>query len=171
MLVDKQPYNTAHLAAIRRLFPEARVVVALRDPRDACLSLFMQDIRPNQDNLHLPTLADAADLYVAMMTGYVRNRGSLGLAMLEYRYEAIVENLESEARRIVEFLGVPWDPQVLTYYEQARRARRSSINIHAVTKPIYSRAVARWTQYADRFAPLESKLGPFVEAFGYGGGS
>lgn len=166
-LIDKQPFNSPWLAVIRRLFPHAPIIIAHRDPRDACLSLFMQDIRPHADSLHVPTMQDVLNVYEAMMDGLLRNQDLLGLNCITYRYEEVVADTEGEARRLLEFLGEAWEDGVLRYHEHARQARRSSINIHAVTRPIYKRAVRRWERYRTWFEPWQPRLAPYVEALGY----
>ncbi|MEQ8850651.1 MAG: sulfotransferase [Phycisphaerales bacterium] len=168
-LVDKQPFNIAHLAAVRRIFPEAPVIVAIRDPRDACLSLFMQDIRPNQGALHLPDFECVIDVYERMMSGYLANRERLGLRIIEYRYEDLVDDLEGQARRLLEFLKEPWSDACLAYHEHARRSQRSNINIDAVTQPIYTQAAGRWRRYDSLLSAEFSRLSRFIDVFGYGG--
>ncbi|MEQ8850652.1 MAG: sulfotransferase [Phycisphaerales bacterium] len=165
-LVDKQPYNTPHLSLIRRVFPESRVIVVLRDPRDACLSLLMQDVNPNQRMLCYPTLELAADVYARMMGGYLHHRDHIGLSMTEVRYEDLVEDLDAFARRLVEGAGADWDERVLNYREAAA-GRRSQINVHSVTQGVYARARQRWRRYAGRFEAVQETLAPFIEAFGY----
>ncbi len=165
-LVDKQPYNTPHLAVIRRLFPDARVVVVLRDPRDACLSLLMQDVAPGQRMISYPTLETAAATYERMMGGYLRQRDHLGLACHEVRYEDLIADLEAHARRLIDFVGSSWTDEVLTWQEHAA-TRRSQINTHAVASGVYTRSRERWRRYASAIAPIQEQLRPFVEAFGY----
>ncbi|MCA9310064.1 MAG: sulfotransferase [Phycisphaerales bacterium] len=165
-LVDKQPYNTPHLAAVRRIFPDARVVTVLRDPRDACLSMLMQDVAPGQRMISYPTIEAALTVYERMMGGYLAMRERLGLAILEVRYEDVVADLEGQARRLVEFTGAAWDDAVLDYRGSAA-ARRSQINTESVTRAIYTTARERWRRYERHLAPFNPRLRPFLDAFGY----
>ena len=85
---------------------------------------------------------------------------------LEVRYEDMVEDLESVARKTLEFLGVPWDPGVLRFHEQAGQKVSRHINYKDVSKPVYQRARQRWRNYEKYFEPHLATLEPFVKAFG-----
>jgi len=87
---------------------------------------------------------------------------------LEIRYEDMVENLESVARRTVEFLGVPWDDQVLAFDEHAREKRVRSPTYADVTQKVFTRARGRWRNYQRFLEPHIPKLEPFLKAFQYG---
>jgi hypothetical protein len=86
---------------------------------------------------------------------------------LEVRYEDMVADLESVARRALDFLDVPWDAHVLDFHEHARQKRVSSPTYADVTQPVYKRAQGRWRNYEKYLAPYLDKLEPFVKAFGY----
>ena len=86
---------------------------------------------------------------------------------LEVRYEDMVDDLESVARRTLDFLGVPWDPRVLAFYEHARKKAVHSPTYADVTQPVYKRAVGRWRNYQKYLEPHLEKLEPFIKAFGY----
>ncbi len=86
---------------------------------------------------------------------------------LEVRYEDMVDDLESVARKTLDFLGVPWDERVLGFNEHARKKLVRSPTYADVTKPIYQRARGRWRNYQKYLEPHLEKLEPFVKAFGY----
>jgi hypothetical protein len=85
----------------------------------------------------------------------------------EFRYEDLVADLEREARRILEFLGLPWDDKVLQFYEHARQKMVRSPTYKDVTQPVYHKSVGRWRHYARHFEPVLEKLEPYVKEFGY----
>ena len=165
--VDKQPYNTTHMPLIRRLFPHAFFLIALRDPRDACLSLFFQDVRPNQGMLHYPDLASVVSVYSRMMACYLRYRAISGWKLHEFRYEDLVADTESVARGLLEFVDLPWNDAVLDHTKTARTKRLSTINYQEVAQPVFDRSVQRWRAYQKHFAPHQAALARFVETFGY----
>lgn len=165
-ILDKQPYNTPLLALIRRIFPEARVLVALRDPRDVCLSVIMQDVTPNRGMRHYPTIDAVAKVYDAMMGLYLIDRERLGLAIHEFRYEDIVTHTEPHLRSILEFLGEPWTEAVLEYTRRTAD-RRSRINTESVKQDVYTSAIARWKNYQHRVGHVFPMLDPFRLAFDY----
>jgi hypothetical protein len=77
-------------------------------------------------------------------------------------------NLEREARRALEFLQLPWDPQVLRYRERMQSKAVNSPTYEAVSKPLYTSAIGRWKHYQKYLEPCLEILQPCVEAFGYG---
>lgn len=86
---------------------------------------------------------------------------------IEVRYEDMVEDLESVSRRVLEFLGKPWDARVLHFDEHARQKLVRSPTYADVTKPVFKGAVGRWRNYQKYLEPHLEKLAPFVKAFGY----
>jgi len=86
---------------------------------------------------------------------------------LEVRYEDMVEDLESVARRTLDFLGAQWDARVLGFDEHARQKIVRSPTYADVTKPVYKRAIGRWRNYQKYLEPHLSKLESFARAFGY----
>src|SRR5262249_48097527 len=107
--VDKLPLNIVHLGFVRRLFPEAPVLVALRDPRDVVLSCFMQSFLVNDAIANFAKLGDAARLYAAVMDLWWHYRENAGLRFFEYRYEDLVADPRATLERVASFLGLSWD--------------------------------------------------------------
>jgi hypothetical protein len=86
---------------------------------------------------------------------------------LEVRYEDMVNDLESVARKTLDFLGVPWDAGVLGFDEHARQKVVRSPTYADVTQPVYKRAAGRWRHYQKYIEPGLKMLEPFIKAFGY----
>jgi Tfp pilus assembly protein PilF len=167
LLIDKNPSLTALVPAVARVFPETKFLVALRDPRDVCLSCFMQPLPLNQVSAMYLTLADTVAEYVSVMGLWRAVAPKLPNPHLEVRYEDVVEDLESAARRTLEFLGVAWDERVLRFNEHARKKLVRSPTYADVAKPVFKGAVGRWRRYQKYLEPLLPKLEPFAKAFGY----
>lgn len=167
--VDKNPSLTSYLPAFIRAFPEAKFLVALRDPRDVCLSCFMQPLFPTSPlSATYPSLEAAAAQYASVMTVWQTIRPLMPCPFLEVRYEDLVDNLEPVVRRILEFLGVSWDPRVQDFNEPTRNKLVRSPTYGDVKKAISKGAVGRWRSYRQYFQPsILEKLEPFVTAFGY----
>ena len=87
--------------------------------------------------------------------------------MASIRYEDLVADLAGETRRILDFLGLPWDDAVLGYAEHAKTRAISTPSYYQVVQPIYRRSVDRWRNYAFAFDEALPLLRPFIEAFGY----
>jgi hypothetical protein len=86
---------------------------------------------------------------------------------LEVRYEDMVDDLKSVAHRTLEFLGLPFDDQVLKFDEHARKKIIHSPSYADVTQPVYQRARGRWRNYQKYLEPHLARLEQFVKAFGY----
>ena len=167
LLIDKNPILTFLIPPFVRIFPETKFLVALRDPRDVCLSCFMQSLPLNQSAAAYLTLEGTVEDYAALMTMYQALAPLLKNSRIEVRYEDMVDDLESVARRALDFLGVPWDARVLGFDEHARQKVVRSPTYADVTQPVYKRAVGRWRNYQKYLEPHLDKLEPFVKAFGY----
>jgi tetratricopeptide (TPR) repeat protein len=167
LLIDKNPSLTFLVPALIRVFPEIKFLVALRDPRDVCLSCFMQPLPLTQVSSAYLSLADTADEYASLMGVWQTVAPRMRNPRLEVRYEDMVENLEAVSRKSLEFLGVPWDERVLRFDEHARQKLVRSPTYADVAKPVFKRAVARWRHYQKHLEPCLARLEPFVKAFGY----
>lgn len=167
MLLDKNPELTMLLPLVARVFPDMRIVFALRDPRDVVVSCFTQQLPLNPVSVHYLTLEGTAKKYAATMRSWIKLRDMLKNPWIEVRYEDSVADLESQARRVLDFLGLPWDTSVLKYHERAQQKHVHSPTYEAVTKPIYSSSIGRWRNYARQLEPFLGILQPFVDAFGY----
>jgi hypothetical protein len=167
LLIDKNPSYTFLIPALIRIFPEIKFLIALRDPRDAVLSCFMQNLPLNQVGAAYLSLESTTEEYIALMTVWQTIAPRIRNPYLEVRYEDMVEDLESVARKTLDFLGVPWDACVLGFDEHARQKVVRSPTYADVTKPVYKRAVGRWRNYQKYLEPHLSKLEPFAKAFGY----
>ena len=167
LLIDKNPSLTFLIPPLIRIFPEIKLLIALRDPRDVVLSCFMQPIRLSQGSSAFLTLGRTVDEYVAMMNLWQTLKPMLKGRYIEVRYEDMVADLEPVARRTLNFLGVSWDARVLEFDEHARQKVVRSPTYADVTQPVYKRAVGRWHHYQKYLEPHLNKLEPFVKAFGY----
>ena len=166
-VLDKLPLNIVHLGLIARLFPDARILLALRDPRDVCLSCYMQTFEMNPAMSQFLDLEDTARFYASVMGLWLHYKGTLTLDCLESRYEDVVDNVETAARRLLDFIRLSWDPAVLEFYEAARRRRVYTPSYQAVTQPVYRGSAGKWQRYATELAPVLPILEPFVHEFGY----
>ncbi len=167
LFIDKLPLNTLYLPLIHRLFPAARFIFALRDPRDVVLSCFMQSFEPNAAMRNFFTLESTLGFYTAVM-----DIGRLALAAFpgnihQLRYEDLVEDTATEARKLLAFLGLEWEPAVLEFYKTAQNRRIHTPSYHQVAQPIYRSARRRWRNYAQQLQPVLPQLQSYVDYCGY----
>lgn len=169
LIVDKNPLYLCYLGMICRFFPEARVIVIHRDPRDVCLSSFMQDFALSPFMQNFLTLEHTVAFYDTVMSLFYHFRDNLDLAMLEVRYEDLVSDFREVTGRIVSFLGLEWEEGIASFHEQAGRRFIRTPSYQQVVQPIYSSAKGRWRNYEAQLAPHLARLQPHIEALGYQG--
>jgi hypothetical protein len=167
LLVDKNPTLTLLVPALARIFPEIKFLIALRDPRDVCISCFMQPVLLHQVSSAWLSLDGTVNEYLTLMGGWRTVKPKLPQPVLEVRYEDMVADLEPVARKTLDFLGVAWDPKVLGFDEHARQKAVRSPTYSDVTKKVFKTAVGRWRNYQKYFEPHLNKLEPLVKALGY----
>jgi tetratricopeptide (TPR) repeat protein len=167
LLIDKNPVLSFMIPAFVRIFPETKFLIALRDPRDVILSCFMQPQPLNPITAAYLSLEGTAADYAATMSIWQTLKPLMPATYLEVRYEDMVEDLESVARKTLDFLGVPWDAKVLGFAEHAQKKMVRSPTYADVTQPVYKRARGRWRNYQKYLEPHLEKLEPYVKAFGY----
>ena len=167
LLVDKNPALNVLIPAVARIFPEARFLVTLRDPRDVCLSCFMQVLAINPVSSAYLTLEGTTTQYASVMGFWRAMLPRMRNPWIEVRYEELVKDLESAAKRTLGFLEVGWDEQVLRYHEHAQKKQVRSPSYADVTKPVFTSAVGRWRNYQKYLEPWMERLDPFLKAYGY----
>jgi tetratricopeptide (TPR) repeat protein len=167
-LIDKNPLNLLRLPIIRRLFPNASIVLAIRHPCDVVMSCFMQHFRAFEFVVlckDLPTLADG---YRRSFDFWYQQVELLRPRVYEVRYESFVSGFETQVRALSEFLQLPWNDAMLAPGENARaKGYISTPSYEQVIQPINTRAVGRWRRYAQHFAPVMPVLQPYLERWGY----
>lgn len=167
VLVDKMPLNTVQAHLIWRVFPDSKVILAIRHPCDVCLSCFMQHFTINEAMSVFVTLEDTASLYARVMDFWRECAKRLPIQYHQVRYEDLVEDFEGQTRQLLDFLGVGWDDAVLGYSEHAKKRVIRTPSYHQVTQPIYKHASYRWKRYAKQMGPVMETLKPFIDYFGY----
>jgi tetratricopeptide (TPR) repeat protein len=149
-ITDKMPDNVLHLGTIAVLFPMARVIFCRRNICDTCLSLYFQ--RFEEGNAFSYDLADCARrfLEIERLAGHWRQ--VLPIRMLTVNYEAVVADPVGEGRRMIEFLGLEWEPGCREFHRTERPILSASV--WQVRQPVFTRSVGRWRHYARHLQPL-----------------
>jgi tetratricopeptide (TPR) repeat protein len=154
-VIDKMPINLHHLGLIALLFPGARVVICRRDPRDTSLSCYFQWF--GHGNTFSFDLAHCGHYHMGNDRLAAHWLRVLPLKILGVQYENVVADLEVQSRRLIDFLGLPWDPACLEFHRAQTTVLTSSI--WQVRQPIYHKSVGRWRHYERHLHPLLESLG------------
>jgi tetratricopeptide (TPR) repeat protein len=150
-VVDKTPFNSDYLGVIHSVFPKARIIYLQRDPIDACLSCYFQPFLPSLNfSMDLSDLAHYYHEHRRLMDHW--RRVLPPEILLEVPYAGLVDAQEEWTRRIVDFLGLPWDPGCLESHTTERVVRTASY--WQVRQPIYKDSVGRWHKYEKFIGPL-----------------
>jgi len=147
--VDKLPYNYLFLPHILAALPNARVIHLVRDPRDVCFSVFKQlfaDAYP-----HSYSLEEMARHFVRYHRLMALWRERFPGRFLDVRYEEVVAAPEANARRILDYLELPWEDACAEFHRQT--AAVSTASAVQVREPAHTRSVGRWRRYQRQLAP------------------
>jgi len=169
VFLDKAPAGTLYLPLVAKLFPDAHILFALRDPRDVALSCFRNHFQMNALTYAFTDLAETGRCYAACMAMAEVYRRVLPLALTEVRYEALVADFEGELARIAGFIGLDLDPAMLDVAATAARRVVRTPSAAQVRAGLNQQGVGRWRAYAAELVPAMPALAPWIERFGYGG--
>jgi tetratricopeptide (TPR) repeat protein len=165
VFVDKHPLHTVKLPLIAALFPQAKILLAIRDPRDVVLSCLRARFRMNPYMIELLRLQDAAAFYASVMrlAEYCRNK--LTLTVHELRHEDLVSDFDKTCRDICAFLGLEWTSSMRDFATRSRAVATPSAR--EIAHGLSRAGVERWRAYASQLAPVMPILSPWVNRFGY----
>ena len=159
--VDKMPNNYAHVPLIHLILPNAKIIDARRHPMGSCFSNFKQHFARGQHFTY--SLTDVGRFYrdyVELMAHY---DAILPGRVHRVIYEEMVENPEREIRRVLEYIGVPFEEQCLRFHETERAVRTASSE--QVRTPLYKTGVDHWRNFEPWLGPLKAALGPVLEEY------
>lgn len=167
LLIDKTALNTVNLAFVHALFPEAKLIFAVRDPRDACVSAFQQAFRPNPLSAQWLDWDRGVRFCAAVLGHALALQRALPLNSLTVRYEDVVADAAGQTARVFAHLDVnPAAP--LADYRQAAASRALATPSRVdVAKPVYRDALERWRPWATHFSAHHERLAPLLEAWAY----
>jgi len=158
-VTDKLPGNFRHAGAIHLALPKARIIHSRRDPADTCLSCYTKLFTAEQAFAY--DLAELGRFHLAYQELMAHWRAVLpSQSLIEIDYEAVVADVETETRKLLDRLGLPWDPACLRFFENDRPVATASVN--QVRQPVYQGSAGRWRRYAAHLEPLLKSLAASV---------
>ena len=167
VFVDKMPLNTVLLPLVAKLFPQAKILFALRDPRDVVLSCFRRRFGMSAQMYEFLTLKGAAGYYDAVMSLGEIYRDLLGLDTHVLRYEDLVADFEGETRKACSFLGLQWDDGMREFAAATRARNVNTPSAAQVARGLYKQGAGQWRAYRAQLQPVLPLLGPWCAEFGY----
>jgi tetratricopeptide (TPR) repeat protein len=154
-IVDKLPGNFLNIGLIHLALPNARIIHAVRHPAATCLSCYSKLF--TSGNPYAYDLGELGRFYRHYQGLMAHWRSILPPnAMLEVVYEGVIEDLEGEARRLIDYCGLPWDDHCLSFHTTNRTVRTASAV--QVRKPLFRGSLERWRNYQSELAPLLNQL-------------
>jgi tetratricopeptide (TPR) repeat protein len=153
--IDKTLQNYLYCGLIHAALPAARIILVQRHPLDACWAIYKAHFQGKFSfSYHQIELAE---YYLAYRRLSRHWRATLPSdVLLEINYEDIVRDQSAASRRLIAFVELPWDDEVLRFHESpAPSATASAVQVR---RPIYSSSVGKWRHHAERLAPLRARL-------------
>jgi tetratricopeptide (TPR) repeat protein len=169
VFIDKLPLNALNWGLIAKLFPNARMLFALRDPRDVVLSCFRRRFRISSFMYELLSLDTAAGFYAATMELCEFCRHNLTLETFASRYEDLVADFEPHVRGLCGFLGIEYDEAMKDFAGKTRSRMIRTPSQAQVARGLYSSGRGQWRAYRDQLAPVMPVLASWIPRFGYDG--
>lgn len=168
MLIDKSPLFLYRLPLIRRLFPQAKIILALRHPNDVVLSCFMSNFRLNSAMANFLRLEDAAEFYDLCFSHWRKARDLFTPDVYTVVYEDLIEDVGGVVQPLIEWLGLDWHSDMLDHTATAKsRGLITTASYSQVTEPIYRRAAGRWLRYEKHLQSVSPKLNIWADILGY----
>jgi tetratricopeptide (TPR) repeat protein len=155
---DKLPNNFVHVGFLSLVLPNAKIINAKRHPLDSCLGSFKQLFARGQPFTY--DQFELAEFYAEYQRIMDHWHTVLPGKVLDVQYESVVDDLETEVRRILEFCELPWNDACLRFYENDRAVKTASSE--QVRKPIYATSKHLWRNYEQHLGPMIEILEPLL---------
>ncbi|MDQ7015246.1 MAG: sulfotransferase [Gammaproteobacteria bacterium] len=161
-VIDKLPHNFENIGLIKFLFPKAKIISVRRDPRDIAISNFFTDYQAKHGGMgfayDLTHIGEQlADHNLLMQHWHQLFPGEI----LEINYEDVVNDTEGSARKMLDYIGVDWQPQVVAFNELDRPVKTASV--WQVRQPIYKTSTAKWKRYQENLSALTAGTNARIE--------
>lgn len=168
--VDKLPILSADAVLLEKIFPRKKYIFSIRHPYDVVLSCFRQTYRPNAAMDNFTTMEDTCRAYDFTMGQWFKTHSLDSERVCYVRYDRLVQDLQQEATRTLQFLGAEWDPSVLQFAKRADERRNKTPSYQKVRKGVSIGVQSSWRNYEFLFRKAYArKLDHWVKFFGYEG--
>ena len=160
LFTDKNPNNFRNIGLLQLILPNARIIDARRGAMACCFSNFKQLFATGQEFTYsLEDLGNYYRWYIELMEHW---DAVLPGKVLHVQHEALVDDLEHNVRRILEFCGLEFEPACLEYYKTERRIH--TVSSEQVRRPVSREGIGQWRHFERWLGPLRASLGPLADA-------
>ena len=157
-----------HTAEIIRFFPNAKFILAIRNPCDCVLSSFMQSFKLNDSMANLNNLDDSVHFYSEVMELWDVYEKQFKINFHQIKYEEIITNFQSSISNLLNFLQLEWSNEINNFNKTAKnRGLIATPSYDQVNKPLYDSSINRWKNYENKFKNLLTKLDPWIKKYNY----
>lgn len=168
LVIDKLPLHTVSIPLIVNIFPEAKIIFTCRNPYDTVLSCFQQFFKPNIAMANFSNIDDSARLYNLVMSSWKIYQKEFKFQYFCSKYEDLLEDFICQVNKILNFLELDWDDEIINYQSTAfKRGRINTPSSSQVIQPLYKSSIAKWKNYDKYFKNAKEYLDPWMDYFDY----
>lgn len=168
--IDKYPIRTAYAGMLRKALPNQKYIFSIRHPYDVVISCFKQNFQINPAMSHFTDFDDACNLYDFVMTQWFNHFTEEDNNICYVRYENLVEDFHNEVTRILGFLHLQWDDEIMSFSENAEKRSQKTPSYEKVKKGLSLGVQSSWKNYQFLFEREGArKLDKWLNKFGYEG--
>ncbi len=166
-VIDKLPLTITELGFVKKIFPDAKIILALRHPCDVVISCFFSSFKMNRAMINFLSIKNTVDFYNKVLDLFEFYENKLNLEIIKIKYEDIVFDFENETKKLFKFLNLDYESSINKFYETAKsRKMISTPSYSQVTNPIYSSSIDRWKNY-ESLVKIEKPLRKWIKRLNY----
>tara|TARA_X000000950_G_scaffold64965_1_gene79645 strand:+ start:526 stop:2142 length:1617 start_codon:yes stop_codon:yes gene_type:complete len=166
-VIDKLPLTITELGFVKKIFPDAKIILALRHPCDVVISCFFSSFKINRAMINFLSIKNTLDFYNKVLDLFEFYESKLNLEIIKIKYEDIVLDFENETKKLFKFLNLEYEEGINKFYKTAlNRKMISTPSYSQVTNPIYSSSIDRWKNY-ESLVKIEKPLRKWIKKLNY----
>ena len=167
IIIDKFPLSIIELGFIKCIFPDSKIILALRHPCDVIISCFFSSFKINDAMINFLDWNNTIDFYNHIFDLYEFYQKELSLRSYEVKYENVVKNFDHEILKLLNFLNLDYEENLKKFYLTAqKRTKIFTPSYDQVINPLYSTSIGRWKNY-QKFADSQKYLQKWINKFNY----
>ena len=166
-VIDKLPLTITELGFVKKIFPDAKIILALRHPCDVVISCYFSSFKINRAMINFLSIKNTVNFYNKVLDLFEFYENELNLEIIKIKYEDIILNFENETKKLFKFLNLEYEEGINKFYETAKNRKMISTPSYSqVTNPIYSSSIGRWKNY-ESLVKIERPLRKWIRRLNY----